>query len=119
MSSTFPQRVAFEDHRFMQAIDLEDEQLYHLQRRWQHNLALHSWGILCGLEVRSNGGDFRRPKIVIHPGMALDGYGRELVLTETVDIGAQGNILDPAVTYDVWLTWNVTYDEGIGADPDE
>ena len=116
MSSTYPQRVEFEDHRFVRAIDLEDEQLYHLQRRWQHNLGLHSWGILCGLEVRNIGGTLRQPVVIIHKGMALDGYGRELVVTDVLRVLRPDETLDPAVTYDVWLTYNVGIDNG-GTNP--
>ncbi len=111
MTSTFPQRVAFEDHRFMRAVDLEDEQLYHLQRRWQHNLALHTWGILCGLEVRINGQKQQQPNVVIHPGMALDGYGRELIVTEVLSVLDSEPNFDPAVTYDVWLSYSVSVDD--------
>ena len=117
MSSTYPQRVEFEDHRLVRAVDLEDEQLYHLQRRWQHNLGLHSWGILCGLEVRNIGGTLRQPVVIVHKGMALDGYGRELVVTDVLQVLRPDEMLDPAVTYDVWLTYNVgidnvRYDDG-------
>ncbi len=116
MSSTYPQRVAFEDHRFVRAVDLEDEQLYHLQRRWQHNLGLHSWGILCGQEVRNIGGTLRQPVVIIHKGLALDGYGRELVVTDVLRVLRPDETLDPAVTYDVWLTYNIGVDNG-GSDP--
>jgi hypothetical protein len=118
MPSIFPQRVAFEDDRFLQAADLQDEQLYHLQRRWQHNLALHSWGILCGLEVRIQGSDLRHPSITVHPGMALDGYGRELITTAPVDVLSLQETLDPAVTYDIWLLYNATPRDDGGLPPD-
>lgn len=107
MTSTFPQRVAFEDHRLMQARDLEDEQLYHLQRRWQHNLALHSWGILCGLEVTVGVNDSQQLKITVHPGMALDGYGRELVVARVLE---PTDYLSPAKSYDLWLEFNYTFE---------
>ncbi|MEI8382944.1 MAG: hypothetical protein WCJ09_22680 [Planctomycetota bacterium] len=116
MSSTFPQRVAFEDHRFMRAIDLEDDQLYHLQRRWQHNLGLHSWGILCGLEVRINGPTQRQPDVVIYSGMALDGYGREIVVTDVLTLREEQPILDPSVTYDIWITYNVALEDSVSPD---
>ena len=111
MSSTFPQRVAFEDHRFMQAIDLEDEQLYHLQRRWQHNLSLHSWGILCGLEVRINGTLQQQPNVVIYPGMALDGHGRELVVTNLLSVLESYPSFNPEITYDIWVTYGFSLDD--------
>ncbi len=105
MPSPIPQRVLFEDRRLLQADDLQEEQRYQLYRRWQHNLALHSWGILCGLEVTfRNPETVVRPGITIQPGMALDGYGRELVVTSAL---SDNSALDLALTYDVWLSYSV------------
>jgi hypothetical protein len=69
-------RVRYYDQQILRAGDFVDEQAYHLAQRRRHNIAGHSWGIVYGLELTRNAhGD-----LAIQPGMAIDGYGRELVL---------------------------------------
>jgi hypothetical protein len=94
----YPSRVRFYDRQFLQAGDLTDEQFYHLRMRWRHNLALHSWGILTGLEVTFL--DAGAGSVTVAPGMALDGYGRELVLAQ---IATNLEKRDPNADYDVLL----------------
>src|SRR5687767_9169717 len=99
-----PTRVRFYDRQFLQAEDLRAEQSYHLQMRWRHNLAQHSWGIVAGLELRLDGlGE--QARLVIDRGMALDGYGRELVLAH-----AEAKRLadyNKETSYDVWLDYRL------------
>ncbi|MCC8400465.1 hypothetical protein LJ655_00920 [Paraburkholderia sp. MMS20-SJTN17] len=56
--------------------DFRDEQRYHANARYRHNLNLHGWGIVHGLEVRHAGGN----EIVVSPGFAVDGLGHEIDL---------------------------------------
>jgi hypothetical protein len=56
--------------------DFRDEQRYHANARYRHNLNLHGWGIVHGLEVRHAGGN----EIVVSPGFAVDGRGHEIDL---------------------------------------
>jgi len=63
------------------ADDLRAEQAYALERQWQHNRMLHGYGIVVGLEVLIEG-DETNPEVVVAPGYALDGWGREIVLRE-------------------------------------
>lgn len=55
--------------------DLETEQAYHRGKAWLHNAWLHGTGVVWGLrvEVRAD-----RNEVLVHPGMAIDGHGREL-----------------------------------------
>ncbi len=73
--SLTPTRVAFRPGQPLRTRDLTDDQAYFLQQRRRHNLALHTWGIVVGLGL--TGGE---REVVVSPGMAIDGYGRELVL---------------------------------------
>jgi hypothetical protein len=67
-------RVHFFDKQFLRTQDLADEQLYHLLLLRRHDISLHSWGIVSGLELTIESGP------VVQPGIAIDGYGRELLL---------------------------------------
>lgn len=96
-------RVHYFDRQHLRLAELRDEQAYHLALRRRHNLAHHGWGIVAGLEVllQADG----RP--AVQPGVAVDGYGRELVL---VDRGVFGrDVFDRFGTtrLDLWLEYRL------------
>jgi hypothetical protein len=63
--------------------DFSAEQSYHRHARWKHNLHLHGWGVVTGLEVEAEPG---RHRVSVRPGVAIDSEGREIELHETVTI---------------------------------
>jgi len=71
--------------KYMTARDFQDEQSYFLSRHRLHNRLLHGWGIVCGLKVtRHPNPDCARRWVVVHPGIAIDCCGRELILEREV-----------------------------------
>jgi hypothetical protein len=59
--------------------DFTDEQRYGIDKMRMHSLALHGWGVVCGLVVS------RHPycpekRLVVGKGLAIDGCGREIYL---------------------------------------
>lgn len=80
--------------------DLTTEQTYVREKVRLHNLNLHGWGIAAGLKVSTT---TDRKGIVVSSGMALDRYGRELVLYRPVVIQL------PPERRPCWLT--LTYTE--------
>lgn len=67
--------------KYLTARDFADEQAYFLSRHRLHNRLLHGWGIVCGLKVvRHPNPDCRKRWVVVHPGIALDCCGRELIV---------------------------------------
>jgi hypothetical protein len=53
--------------------DFKDEQFYHRQMRQNHNLELHTWGVVRGLElIRDKGA------LAVTEGLAIDASGREV-----------------------------------------
>ena len=67
--------------------DFETDQAYHRGKTWLHNAWLHGSGVVWGLDVEI------RPEaneVVVTPGLAIDGHGRELSVSELmcVDLGA-------------------------------
>jgi hypothetical protein len=54
---------------------LEMEQSYFLERRRMLNRLAVGFGVLCGLDVRADG-----DAVVVAPGVAIDGRGREIVV---------------------------------------
>lgn len=98
----FPTRVQYSDRQFLQAADLRADQAYHRAARWRHNLALHSWGVLAGLDAGAAGADPSTTAVTVTAGMALDGYGRELVVRADA---SEPQALDRTQSYDVWLVY--------------
>jgi hypothetical protein len=88
------------DRQVLRTQDFTDEQAYHLAMRRKHNLAGHSWGIVHGLELTVNEGS-----PYLKAGVAVDGYGRELVVTETLAVPVNGfaelnrSLLDVVLVY--------------------
>jgi hypothetical protein len=68
--------------------DFIAEQQYHTHARWKHNLHLHGWGVVAGLEVDAepNGHSVR-----VRPGIAIDNEGHEIELHDTVTIHVTGH----------------------------
>src|SRR5436305_3049325 len=81
-------RLNYYNSQFLKENDFNDEQLYHNQMRRLHNRALHTWGIVKGLEVTRVTG---ASKVTIAPGIAIDRLGQEIVLPKESDaIGLDG-----------------------------
>src|ERR1700709_499424 len=65
--------------------DFVDEQRYFVDKHRLHTLALHGWGIVCGLQVEPHA---RCPNLrfVVTPGYALDCCGRDLRVMKSVEL---------------------------------
>lgn len=93
-------RVRYFDGQFLRPQDFTDEQAYHVAMRRRHNIGGHTWGIVYGLELA-------RGPLVVEPGLAVDGYGRELAVLRRLVVPE----LPPApvtgeIAYDVWLVYD-------------
>jgi hypothetical protein len=73
-----PRRLHYFTGRLLTAEDFEAEQSYFLDRRRSDSRQLHGWGVVCGLGVTPSG----RGGVVIEPGLAIDGLGREIVVPD-------------------------------------
>lgn len=67
--------------------DFETDQAYHRGKAWLHNAWLHGSGVIWGLDVEIRA---EANEVVVAPGLAIDGHGRELSVSEPmcVDLGA-------------------------------
>jgi hypothetical protein len=100
-------RVRHREGQRVRASDLLDEQAFHIAARRRHYLGAHDWGIVRGLKLvpASDG-------IVIQPGFAVDGYGRELIVARAVSLPAAdlqdcfgSAASDSGEMLDVWLAY--------------
>lgn len=89
-----PVRPHFSGARPLTAEDLNAEQEYQRQKQWLHNRLLHGYGLVAGLEVMvqddANGG----AQVVVAPGYALDGWGRELIVPTQITLHLPGERRD-------------------------
>jgi hypothetical protein len=96
-------RMNYYDHQFLRAPDFSDEQQYHLDMRRMHNRALHTWGIVQGLQVTAAGGG-TGTAVTVNAGVAIDSAGREIVLPNdtNLELGgeAAGTTLNITIAYD-------------------
>ena len=72
-------RVNYYSHQYLGVADFQAQQAYHRDMRRRHNLGPHLWGIVVGLELEAVDGD-AGVEVWLSPGMATDGYGREIVV---------------------------------------
>ncbi len=71
------ERVRYAYGQLLGLDDFQTEQDYFRQRLRRHNLLLHGWGIVFGLDVAANSEPWR---VVVEPGYAIDGQGEEIVV---------------------------------------
>ena len=81
-----PVRVRFFPGQLLTAQDFETEQKYHLEMRRLHNRLLHGLGIVEGLGVSA--ADVDGSTVIVAPGFAVDGLGREIAVDQPVRIEA-------------------------------
>lgn len=103
MSDNSITRVHYFEGQFLRTQDFVDEQAYHVAMRRRHNISHHTWGIVSGLELVLEEGNF-----YVQPGLAVDGYGRELVLPEKRTLSSSAFVDKGSTELDVWLTYGLT-----------
>ncbi len=76
---TYPKRVQYRERQRLRTADLQGEQEYLLALAGRHNVGVHGWGIVRGLRAWLDGNI-----VMVEPGLAVDGYGRTILVRETV-----------------------------------
>lgn len=95
------QRPRFQDGRVLRTSDFVDEQAYHLTGHRRHNTTGHRWGVAAGLRVVLVDGD-----LVVEPGLAIDGYGRDVVLDSAHGLDLRGFDVRGVESVDVWVVYD-------------
>jgi hypothetical protein len=94
-----PTRNRYFFGRLLTAEDLAQEQAYLATKRRLANRLLHGWGVVAGLDVTVTD----RSSVTVSPGVALDGWGREIVVvtatTEPIPADAGAGPLEVVVCY--------------------
>ena len=76
------ERLNYYEGEYLGAGDFGAEQQYHRDMRRRHNIGQHTYGIVAGLDLAQvpNGGPNGQVEVYVMPGMAVDGFGREIVV---------------------------------------
>ncbi len=90
-------RPNFSSGKLLTADDLRAEQEYQREKMWQHNRLLHGYGIVVGLEVGLQENGDGSTQVIVSPGYALDGWGREIVVDEPIALYLPGDRHDLTV----------------------
>ena len=103
------QRLNYYEKQYLQTGDFRDEQAYHIEMRRRHLIAHHSWGIVLGLEISQ---DATSKVWAVQPGMAIDGFGREIILpiAEPLNINQISSQLAHETTpayLKIWMAYRV------------
>jgi hypothetical protein len=77
-------RNAFFTGKLLTERDFTLEQQYFIDKSRLHHLALHGWGIACGLTLTPHP-YCPQLRIFIEPGVAIDGCGREILVRERIE----------------------------------
>jgi hypothetical protein len=102
------ERLRYYDGEYLRAFDFAAEQAYHVDMRRRLNMALHLYGIVEGLQLSSIT-QAGISQVSVSAGMAIDPYGREILLLapytfdDQVDVGANRITVDG--TYEVWIKY--------------
>lgn len=103
MSTIFAERPRFFEGQYLGADDLDTFLKYAREHDARHLLGAHTWGIVAGIELASSTSPTGVVEYFLAPGVAVDGYGRLLVVTGpyklTTDLFAQ----QASGTVDVWI----------------
>ncbi len=76
------ERVHYRERQRLTAGDLAAEQAYRLGMAGRHHLGPHDWGVVRGLAVV----EAEDTSYQLMAGVAVDGYGRELLVPEPVEL---------------------------------
>jgi hypothetical protein len=74
-------RVHYRERQRLLSADFIAEQSYRLGAAGRHYLGPHLWGVVRGLRLLKRGNNW-----ILNPGLAIDGYGREIVVPEPVRV---------------------------------
>jgi hypothetical protein len=97
-------RVHYFERQFLRRQDFADEQAYHVLKERLHQLAQHRpWGIIRGLELMLDADC----NPVLQPGVAIDGYGRDLVWAFQAPLTVQEFDAKASDILNVWLAYNL------------
>lgn len=103
------ERMNYFQYQQVGAEDFRIQQAYHRDLRRRHNLGPHLWGVVAGCRIveTEREGDPGFVDIQVTPGVAVDGFGREIVLLEPARVGPEDfAAFDTERVLELWLHYD-------------
>lgn len=97
-------RVRYHQGQYLGADDMAAEQSYHRDMRRRHNIGPHTWGVVVGLGMEIED----ETRLWVEPGMAVDGFGREIVVLAQIELGPDAFLAEKLLSgmQPVWLAYH-------------
>ena len=106
MSTVFAERPHFFEGQYLGAEDLEILLGYLREQSARHLLGAHTLGIVAGIDLASRADAAGAPEYFLTPGVAIDGYGREIVVLTPYKIDAALFAVQPTGLVNVWIRYD-------------
>ena len=106
MSTVFAERPHFFEGQTLGADDLQNLLGYLRERAARHVLGAHTLGIVAGIDLVSRTDPAGAPEYFLTPGLAVDGYGREIVVLAPYKIEPALFALQPSGLVNVWIRYD-------------
>ena len=103
MSTVFAERPRFFEGQYLGADDLESFLRYAREHDARHLLGAHTWGIVSGIELIDREIPGGGTEFLLAPGLAVDGYGRVIVVTAPLKLDTALFAQQPSGTIEVWI----------------
>jgi hypothetical protein len=113
MSTQFAARPQFFLGEYLGADDLEALVTYFHQALARHQLGSHAWGIAAGIDIVYATSPLGDVEAWLSPGIAIDGYGRTIVVTEPFPLDAGLFAGQAAGLVNVWIRHTETSGSGV------
>lgn len=113
MSTEFAEQPRFFEGQYLRADDLQALVTYFGELHARHQLGSHSWGIAAGLDLVYTTSPLGDVEAWLTPGLAIDGYGRTIVVPEAFPLDAGLFAGQGTGLVDVWLRHNALPASGV------
>jgi len=103
MSTVFAERPRFFEGQYLGADDLSAFLRYAREQDARHLLGAHTWGVVTGIELASATDPGGTLEYFLTPGLAIDGYGRLIVVAAPYKLTSDLFSTYPTGRVDVWI----------------
>src|SRR5262245_46467091 len=105
MATIFAERPRFFEGQYLGADDLQSFLNYVREQDARHLLGAHTWGIVTGMELVSSTSPGGTLDYFLTPGIAIDGYGRMIVIAATYRLTTELFTSQPTGRVSVWIRY--------------
>jgi len=109
--ATDVERMRYYERQYLGATDFDAQQTYHRDSLRRHLLGPHTWGIVTGLDLTSDSAAAGGLDVTIEAGLAVDAFGRTIVLLDRAPLSKDLFDLLPFQSTPQWITVALRYAE--------